>query len=63
MKIEIPAGFSIYKAVELAKLKARENRLGEVSFDFNGINLVVSRESLDLDIATIYRLECKLRQK
>ncbi len=63
MNIEIPAGVNLYKAIEIAKDKAHENRWGEVDFDFNGINLVVHKDSLDLDIATIYRLECKLRQK
>ncbi|QHJ82005.1 MAG: hypothetical protein [Caudoviricetes sp.] len=63
MKIEIPAGVSLYKAIEIAKDKAHENRWGEVGLDFNGINLVVHKDSLDLDISTIYQLECRLRQK
>lgn len=63
MKIEIPKGVSIYKAIEIAKDKAHESRWGEVGFDFNGINLVVHKDSLDLDISTIYQLECRLRQK
>ena len=62
MKIEIPKGVNLYKAIEIAKEAAHKSRWGEVSFEFNGINLVVHKESLDLDIATIYRLECKLRQ-
>lgn len=63
MKIEIPKGVNIYKAIEIAKEEAHKSRWGDVGFEFNGINLVVHKESLDLDISTIYQLECRLRQK
>lgn len=63
MKIEIPAGFSLYSAIAYAKEEASKSRYGEVGFNFNGINLVVHKDSLDLDISTIYQLECRLRQK
>jgi len=63
MKIEIPKGMSIYSAIAYAKKEASKTRWGEVGFDFNGVNLVVHKDSLDLDISTIYQLECRLRQK
>jgi len=63
MKIEIPKGLSLYSAIAHAKAEASKTRWGEVGFDFNGINLVVHKDSLDLDISSIYQLECRLRQK
>lgn len=63
MKIEIPKGMSLYQAINHAKEEASKTRWGEVGFDFNGINLIVHKDSLDLDISTIYQLECRLRQK
>lgn len=62
MMIEIPKGMSIYNAIAHAKAEAVKTRFGEVGIEFNGINLVVHKDSLDLDISTIYQLECRLRQ-
>jgi hypothetical protein len=62
MLIEVPKGMSLYNAIAHAKAEAAKTRFGEVGFDFNGINLVVHKDSLDLDISTIYQLECKLHK-
>jgi hypothetical protein len=62
MLIETTKGMSLYNAIAHAKSEASKTKFGEVGFDFNGINLVVHKDSLDLDISTIYQLECKLRQ-
>lgn len=61
MFIETPKGMSIYTAISYAKEQAQATRFGEVGIEFNGVNLVIHKDSLDLDIATIYHLECRLR--
>lgn len=61
MLIEVPKGMSLYNAITYAKAEASKTRFGEVGIEFNGINLVVHKDSLDLDISTIYQLECRLR--
>lgn len=61
MKIDIPAGGSIYTAVQFAIKKAYD--LGcDVQFKFNGTDLSVSQFSYDVDIATIYGLKCEVRR-
>lgn len=62
MKIEIPKGFSIYKAAEYAKQMCITTRHNYVSYVFNDIELSVSANSCEDDICTIYQLECKIRK-
>lgn len=63
MHIEIQPGTSLEQAIQFAKSQAVGKKHSEVSFDFNGIKLYVHKDSLSLDIHTIYALECRLRQK
>jgi len=62
MNIEAPKGMSIYNAVAYAKEMCAKNGLGNVSLDFNEINLYIDRYSLEDDITVIYNLKCQLRQ-
>lgn len=62
MRIDIPKGMSIYKAIQYAIEQAISTRQNYVTFVFNDIELSVSSESSEWDICTIYQLECKLRQ-
>ena len=61
MKIEAPKGMSIYNAVAWAKLQAVSEGLREITLVFNEISLTIDRSSLDIDICTIYQLECRVR--
>lgn len=61
MIIEIPKGENIYGAARLA-IEAARTHNEEVTFDFNGINLLVSRFSFAGDILAIYDLKCELRR-
>lgn len=62
MIIEIPKGYSIYTAAQYAKKKCLETRNNHVSYVFNGIELMISANSCEEDICTIYQLECKIRR-
>jgi len=62
MLIDVPKGMSIYNAIAYAKAEAAKTRFGEVGIDFNGVNLVIHKDSLDLDISTIYQLECVIQR-
>lgn len=62
MLIDIPKGMSIYNAVAYAKTEAAKTRYGIVDIEFNGIKLAVNEDSLDLDISTIYQLECVIQR-
>lgn len=62
MNIEAPKGMSIYNAVAYAKEVCIENRLSSVMLEFNGLGLYVDKNSLDVDICTIYSLMSELRQ-
>lgn len=61
MKIDIPAGMSIWQASEKAKRVAMENYC-EVEFEFNKITLYVRPESCADDIAAIYSLKNEIRR-
>lgn len=62
MKVDLPKGMSIYNAVAYAKTEAAKTGYGIVDIEFNGIKLAVHEDSLDLDISTIYQLECVIRR-
>lgn len=62
MNIEAPKGMSIYNAVAYAKQMCIDKRLLVVVLKFNDIELYVDRNSLDIDICTIYNLKHQLRQ-
>lgn len=51
-------GDSLWAAVVKAKIFAKDQN-GPVEMIFNGIKLVVDQDSLDHDIAEIYRLKRK----
>lgn len=62
MTIEIPKGFSIYQAAELACNHAKI-RMDTCEFEFSGIKLHATMNSFSDDIARIYMYICKLRRK
>jgi len=62
MNIEAPKGMSIYNAVAYAKNICIDKGLSGVMLEFNGLGVHVDRNSLDVDICTIYNLMSLLRQ-
>ena len=60
MKIEIPKGYTIWCAAELAVKKAKEIQ-AYVKFDFNETEIEVHWMSWPDDIARIYNLLHKIR--
>lgn len=61
MTIDIPKGYSIHGAAQRAVNEAQHKR-EDVSFEFNGLTIHVSRYSHPADIATIYDLKHELRR-
>lgn len=62
MKIETQKGSNIYDSIRTAKTSLRENGLIDGILVFNDIELMVSANSLNEDIATIYFLKHKLNK-
>lgn len=57
-RIEVDKGVSIYNAIATAKDVASQE-YGVVEIVFNGILLTIDEDSVDHNIAEIYRLKCK----
>lgn len=62
MKIEASKGSNIYDSIRTAKTSLRENGFRGGILVFNEIELMISANSLDEDIATIYFLKHKLNK-
>ena len=62
MKITIPLGISIYQAIGYAQSEAFNKKVNDVSFTFNGIDMVVYANSHEYDSALIYSLRCEIER-
>lgn len=61
-KIRILAGESLYSAINKMKLHLSNENLTAEWLDFNGINLLINKNSVTSDIQLIYDLKCEIQK-